>query len=170
MLKSKTITTDKATLLLVEIPDGTEYLATYDSKRGELIGIDYSTNQTTLKRWLCPMEIEGKFKILGCLPKVTEEQAEKVVESEDFKHYSGEYFHMFVDYNNCENAFDDALESLHSLLQANEVYFENSIKHPRQMNMHPASVGWYNRQVQVYEEAQSKVWDKERTYLFIKVD
>lgn len=158
-MKHKTIAADKVTLLLVETEniDKNEDGYWLPNNEGGYMHIPFD-----------------QYQLLGRLPDITDEQAEDIVDSEDFKHYSGRYFHMFVDYNNCENAFDDALDSLHSLLQVNEVYFENPLGDKPDINktkfkMFGSLYKEYSRLLTEWQEAQSKVFDKDRIYLFKKI-
>lgn len=125
MLKTKTIKTDKATLLVVECPK------TYS------------------------LFHDDEWNLIGRLPDITEEDAKLIVD--EYDDYGVTLYQNYA--TTSMRYFDEqitAIDSLHSLLQANEIYFENPI---------PPFI----ERLEDFKEAQSKVWDKERTYLFKKI-
>lgn len=140
-MKQKTIKTDKATLLVVELPEGVKE---YDHSRA---GVSFPKGDGS------NLFIRGNWQLLGRLPDITEEQSSKAVptipiQKEKTKRYI------------------TAKEALISLLEANGILFKNPVKHPKEMKMQPASFSWYKNQVKLHEEAQAKVWGIKRTYIF----
>ena len=156
-MKQKIIKTDKATLLVCEL----------------LETVEVADIRSIEARYSC--------KLINKLPDITEEQADGAVEKVVFEYEEFGDIIKYRDYtaipigkHNKRYAPITALNSLSSLLQANEVYFENPLGklHPT----HPSYTGegttveeWLEK-CKKWQEAQSKVWDKELTYLFIKVD
>lgn len=155
-MKEKIIKTDKATLLVVELPEGSKNVRVNNAR-----GIFGYTDKINIVRWEA-LEF-GNLQLIGRLPDITEEQAVKTV---DESIHSGLYAH-YVKEVNPPNVYRyrSSRDSLHTLLQANEIYFDNplgeTIGKAREDN-------WILKHE--WQETQSKVWDKERTYLFIKVD
>lgn len=152
-MKQKTITTDKATLLVVEFPEGAEIeSALFVNNYGRYIrwwnkGKDYLVDLP---------DDEGNWQLLGRLPDITEEQWKCVV---DFHDKPEGYFRNYI-YHTIQAPHiwkKSATDSGISLLQANEIYFENPIPP-------------FKECFEDFKESQSKVWDKERCYIFIKVD
>lgn len=146
MLKTKTISTDKATLLVVEMPEGVNE---YHHSRA---GVSLSQGDGSY------LFISGNWQILGRLPDITEGQFEKIVDSGDQEPGNDKYILKWKDYEvanvgeECpymDYSLDTATESFYSLLQANEVYFENPLGEEP-------------------EKAQKHVWVKDRTYLLVK--
>lgn len=155
-MKQKTIKIEKGTLLVVEPPE--EAINIY-------IHQDFIHYETFgLHKFRLP---DGSWQLLGKLLEITEEQAEDIVDSPliepPFRPFGSTLTYpsskVWCDYTKggCWWAeITTALDSLHTLLQANEIYFENPI---------PPFI----ERLEDFKEAQSKVWDKERTFLFIKV-
>lgn len=173
-MKQKTLTTDKATLLVVEMPRGVKNVRVNNAR-----GIFGYTDKINIVRWEA-LEF-GNWQLLGRLPDITEEGISKVADSITFE---DEEFGNYTKYRNYAaktisphgKLFEpiSAIDAFYTLLQASEVYFENTLGklHPT----HPAYTGqgitveeWLEK-CKKWQEAQSKVWDKERTYLFIKVE
>lgn len=136
-MKQKTIKTDKGTLLVCEFP---EYYRVYHRANGTIFCSNVR-NKNAKPVW---DSLEGNWQLLGRLSEITEEQSSKVVPTMPIQ-------------KGKTKRYITAKEAVHSLLQANEVYFENPI---------PPFI----ERLEDFKEAQSKVWDKEHTYLFIKVD
>ncbi|TYP89442.1 hypothetical protein BC792_12743 [Sphingobacterium allocomposti] len=185
MQKTKTITLPHLDLLVVELPEGAIY---------PVISMGYITarvpNHTdgVNDDWVKKLDVGGDWKHLGAVGDVAEKVASNVVE---FKTITSackcEYCGFDIDcYRNYLEQSEDptnvftknfSVNSLYSLLQANEVYFENKYGKEK-----PTQIGFIGNVLEVeaksalmlhqmkWEKAQSKVWDKERTYLFIKVD
>lgn len=173
MLKTKTIKTDKATVLVVELPEG----------------ITEVTN--TGKRLAIPDRkgghhfFEGNWQLLGRLLDITEDQKEKFVGRYFNNYHVQQKLHQeprndmfWVRYPNGNNKFFNTKDECYShaidmefkhLLQLNKIYFENILG--RSPNARDEDAGSEKEFEQIrWNEAQSKVFDKERTYIFIKED
>lgn len=155
MLKTKIIKTDKATLLVVELPEMVKYAVVTTFNR-----IGFYLPNGIISYEMLP---EGNWQLLGRLPEITEEQADQVVD--EYTYNTGE-IDGYYDYENGTQT-DCPTESLNSLMYTNEVYFENPLgEKPVESEFY-----WgFLHDLEKWQEAQSKVWDKERTFLFIKVD
>lgn len=177
-MKQKTITTDKATLLVVEMREGITEIGNTDKR----ISIPDRKGGHHF--------VYGNWQLLGRLPEITEEQADKVVD--EYTYNTGE-IDGYYDYEN-DTQTDCPIESLNSLMYTNEVYFENKYGDERPPNLpvdadpYTSKKGYikfreerkhlppsdlmvsYEAYCMSWQESQSKVWDKERTFLFIKVD
>lgn len=150
-MKTKTITTSSCTLLVCELDKFTDVDCPIEIHGNKLVSSQSKglvINTTKLP--------EGNWQLLGRLPEITEDQAGKIVDSVAYDE-SRTLYSNYV--NKRWTAF--ALNSIFSLLQANEVYFENPIV---------IIDGTIKENNITWLKAQGKVWDKERTYLFIKVD
>lgn len=169
VMKNKTIVTDKSTLLVVELPQGAYYpnicqLPPY-------IGVNYFLYENGVNTpYKEPLDIpKGNWQLLSRLPDITGEQASKVVDS----HYVCEPWEQqgvwsYKDYCSENTYVWEIYKSLYSLLQVNEVYFENSLG---DFDSFDKLVFNHSKdRLREWQEAQSKVWDKERCYLLIKVD
>lgn len=160
MLKTKTITTDKATVLVVELPEGAYYPNICQLPPS--IGVNYFLYENGVNTpYKESLDIpKGNWQLIGRMPDITEEQAHSIVDKE-FNEMTDEWF-----YRNYSQDYDynyTVGESLYSLLQANEVYFEN--RKPWEKDVLQRNID-----NMLDKESQSKVFDKERTFLFIKVD
>ena len=103
---------------------------------------------------------QGNWQPLGAVCDVSEEQADRFV---DKSIYTGLYGYYVKDIPLNTYCYKNALESFNTLLTANGVYFENPCRiyidvEKRSDNL----MDWH--------KAQDQVWDKERTYLFKKMD
>lgn len=181
-MKQKTIRTDKATVLVVELPEGAINPVVsmgYITARvpNHSYGIpthdiwDYKKNEEYMAKydpskeyddWAKNLHVEGNWQLLGRLPEVTEEQWKQVVEEWRMPFPDGRCDVFYKDY--VEDVFTEDLpsESALTLLQANEVYFENR-------NPWEKDVLQRNIDNMLDKESQSKVWDKERCFLFLKI-
>lgn len=175
-MKTKTIKlTDGRELYISELPEGVynvDIVGTSDNPILSLDHVIYGCNDDGNCYYDAFSLPDGNWQLLGKLPDISEEQASTIVEyfttDEDF----GKEV-VFRDY--LEKTFHGtALESLDSLLEANGVLFENPLgEKPKQIN---ASIGGlshkryeYNKKkLNDWEDAQEKVFDKERTFLFLK--
>ena len=119
-MKQKIIKTDKATVLVVELPNG-KYVRCH---KGYIVQ-SCSTELDLLNK--CKRIDNGdtngfihigNWQLLGRLPDITEEQASKVVE--EYKYNTGEVDGYFR-YEN-DGQTDCPIESLESLLYVNKVY------------------------------------------------
>lgn len=166
-MKQKTITTDKATLLVVELPEGAKFIRIETNQAVVPYGqeVNYEVPATKESYGYEETEVfalpEGNWQLLSRLPDITEEQADKVI---DKSIHTGLYAHYVKDIPVNTYCYKESSDSLYSLLQANEVYFENPVKffNNKEIEANGSLLDWH--------EAQSKVWDKERTYILTKVD
>lgn len=92
--------------------------------------------------------ISGKWQLLGRLPELTEQ-----------------IFYNIMEGDPDILPFTSWREDFEKLLQANEVYFENKYRETIPYGFEEDAM-----ERQLWRTAQFKVWDKERTYLFIKGD
>lgn len=151
-MKQKTITTDKATLLLVELPEG----ITEVTNTGKRLAIpDRKGGHHFFK---------GNWQILGRLPDITEEQASQLFgRNIIFKLYQ-------YDIDTFPYMFTTGLEAFNGLLEANGIMFENPLgkihpHHPNYTGIAESIDGYLDRSDE-WKEAQQKVWDRNRTYIF----
>lgn len=162
MLKTKTITTDKDTLLVVEMPEDNIF-----SAEKQIQAFIDSQN------WIISLlsrdsDSNCKLKLLGRLPDITEEQWKGVVDD-----YDNGYFYYPDGY---KDTCDTATESGLSLIQANEVYFENPLGEEPvieeyfcgKKDFDDSDIEIFKNIHQQWVKAQKQVWDKARTHLFIK--
>lgn len=168
-MKQKTIKTDKATLLVVEVEQG----ATDVCVKGlniEYCIEKYLEGESTVWYGLP----QGSWQLLGRLPDITEEQALSIVDQYPIVKNNRMFFKNYEKQGYHERPWiDTAIESFHSLLQANEIYFDNKYAKTLNEAVNKSPKDDYESKLleaDIFREAQSKVWDKERTYIFIKVD
>lgn len=193
IMKQKTIKIDKATLLAVELPEGA-----YCPNICQLppsIGVNYFLYENGVNTpYKESLDIpKGNWQLLGRVPDIMEEQWGGIVEDASYK-YPYEFTRKYENYDEGDFDFNCSSESALSLLRANEIYFENKYGDRRPPNLpidadpYTSKEGYikfreerkhlphgdlmvsYEAYCMAWQEAQSKVWDKERTYLFIKVD
>lgn len=191
-MKQKTITTDKATLLLMELPNG-KYVRFH---KGYIV----QSCSTVLDLFNKCKRIDngdtngfihiGNWQLLGRLPDITEDQKLKILskhicdlcslENKGVYGVNGGYV-AGCEGSRCEDTREEIDIQFVELLEDNEVYFENPLKLDSQPSFFINEKGEYEKSsfhddLEIYyqdrnwEEAQSKVWDKERCYLFIKQD
>lgn len=123
-MTQKIIELKQAPVVLLELPENSN-----NHRIEGLIGLyrmDYLVYDTPHENNVSfRLPVGVKYNVVGILSDLTEEQFAEWVKSEDFKHYSGKYLHLFVDYLNCENAFESSSDSFYSLLESENVYTEN---------------------------------------------
>lgn len=193
-MKQKTIKNDKGNILVVELPDGAKNIRIETNQLiipypkmilYEIPATEESYGYEETEGFDFP---EGNWQLLGRLPEITEEQSDKVVGKSI---HTGLYAHYVNGIPVNTYCYKESLDSLYSLIQANEVYFENKETNPQKYNealesegiingwekkrynelrQNLAKIPTFKQQMKIWQEAQSKVWDKERCYLFIKVD
>lgn len=172
-MKKKQINTGKAEILLVELPEGVHSINVVTKtdnpgilKTDHLIfsihdgdGFDYYDSQSLP---------EGNWSILSRADEVTEEQAEQIVEFGDQEPGNDRYILKWRDYELSKDgvtcdfydySFDTALESLDSLYEANDVYWDN-----------PLGLGarqYTQARFDLWKAYERNVWDKSRTYILI---
>lgn len=165
-MRKKQINTGKSEILLVELPDGGYNVQLHSQDSTIII---WESEDSIDGHWdTIP---EGNWSILSRADEVTNGDLGGVVKSiphhigfhRVYKDYKGKYTFPSESY-----VFENQVESLDSLYASEQVYWENPVKHPKQMYMTPASFSWYKSQVERHEQAQQKVWDKSRTYILIK--
>ena len=165
-MKTKQITTSKGDFLLVELPEGVS------ARYGDTIE---RTN-------LLPDLPDGLWLHISRIDGVTEKQASEVV----YSCHIDDFQRVYCDYlQGTFMGLSTALQSFNSLLKANGVLFENPlVENPPSITDrkyvfedHPELVGnptetdfdLFEKDLEEWQEAQSKVWSKERTYLFKKI-
>lgn len=139
-MKHKTIKTDKATVLVVELLEGAI---------NPVVSMGYITARVpnniykTYDDWAKKLDVGGDWKHLGAVSDVAEEQAAGLVDAYEVSHNLDltvtyafkDYVNGIAEENNVdwdyldEYPFDTALESLHSLLEANGWDGETSRTH-----------------------------------------
>jgi len=133
------ISTESATILVVEVPEGAykiHLLAPGDMNNRSkkkyaitmflpLIPIPFSFKQPwkDYTKTLPP----GEWEYVNTLKDITEEQAAGMVDAHEYPFAEGEY--CFIDYSNTKSfsATTTALESLRSLLKANGIRGDNHV-------------------------------------------
>lgn len=157
-MKTKTISTDKATLIVAELPEGSHSVRLCKHIRDGIHYLSYDGATNTAYKEFLP---DGSWQLIGRLPDITEEQSSKVVPTMPIQ-------------KGKTKRYIAAKEAMHSLLQANEVYFENRLSEEPDISASSYTdmftIAKQSRKHLQWELEQAKVWDKERTYLFIKVD
>ena len=152
-MKQKTITTDKATLLVVEMPEGITEIGNTDKR----ISIPDRKGGHHF--------VYGNWQLLGRLPDITEDRLMLILPI----HRHSIIGDVYKDFTTGKYDAFDLNESLHSLLQTNEVYFDAGNTYiPHELGSMSAT-DHLERTLDVLD-IKSKVWNKERTFLFIKVD
>lgn len=165
-MKTHTIKTDNAELLLVELPQGWIF-NTYKDQIGFCNEINKPITQ-----------IKGSYTLLGKPDEISEENATELVESKfiDFwypNEFDGYGFDKFKNYKTGEFSEVDAKESLLSLIET-EIYWENPFKKPDNYNLW-AKYGDYTQygvglttESLKWHEAEQKTFDRKRTLIFVK--
>lgn len=115
-MNQKLITTDKATILLLMLPEGASNIGTELKYLPDRTRILYWDGKN---KWNSSFHIDGNWQPLGFANEVSEEVAKEVVDNDKA---TGK---MFTNYLNKNWVLFTALPALHSLLQANKVYLEN---------------------------------------------
>lgn len=107
--------------------------------------------------------------LISRIPNITEEQAKEVVD--EYKCFITEDV-GYQDYKSESDLYRSATISLHSLLEANRVVFDydrnNCPNYFCDNGKIDVGYGEY-MSCSLCEESQSKVWNKENTYLFKKI-
>ena len=137
----------KKKLLLVELPEDATNLK-----------LKYGKNLTYSRQHSIVAELfDFKIVLIGKLTDIKEEQFAEWVEHE---------FDTFRDYRHEDSIGSFMLntrkESFFSALEANEVYFEANEYYFNGCNI----VGSYKKHIEFWQEAQEKVWDINRVWLF----
>jgi len=153
-MKQKQINTGVAEILLVELPEGkvSPTVATNIINDGCYTLI--TENKHGVKTFhKLP---EGNWSILSHADEVTEGVAKGIVR---MPNDNGDFFDYVYDPDDSYSQIESALESLDSLYEANDVYWENPYRDPGLM---PSA------ELDAYRKAQQNVWDKSRTVILIK--
>lgn len=100
-----------------------------DATKFKISSLGYLCYKTTVSgKWNVlsqPNEIYNSYKIIGAANEITEEKAKEVI-IEPVKRYIGVMTVFgYKSYLNVLDLFETALESFHSLIQANQMYKEN---------------------------------------------
>nr|DAG72857.1 MAG TPA: hypothetical protein [Caudoviricetes sp.] len=73
-------------------------------------------------------------------------------------------------FKNYKKEFSDCLTALPSFISAIEskgyYWGENPVKHPENMEIIPASLGWWLKQAKKHDEAESRTFNLEKTLIF----
>lgn len=157
-MKTKEITTRKATILVVYLPEGATGLIVNDG------------NIIVAIKYLAAMDIkipDGNWQHLGQLSDITEEQWKDVVE--DSKCFVTDEI-GYIDYLNDDQLCPLAKKSGLSLLKANGVLLENTITKPVKYKgddffKHQAKQ-MYDFAINRWQQAQEQVW--KNVHIFIK--
>ncbi len=148
------------------MPEGSDK-ATHLSfnERGTLVFFTEQPDAPPMEQGLYKLNVGSNWKHLCLASEITEEQAKGIVEQ--YPAYDGKYSNYempFFDY-----LLSTAIESWDSLLRVNGVYWENSVKKPYRENCACyACADNFNKKFREWENAQKKVFDKQRTHIFIK--
>lgn len=174
-MKYKIIKTNKTTILLIELPEGTGEI----SVGLHCIGIKPCPKDQK------PSDSNGYYHIYkdmfhdfndrGFVIDITEQKASSIVDSVKVKATDRSSWVMFRNYINSDTV-KAAKESLDTLMEANEVYFENPLGKKQtiedffgiEKEFDDSETEIFNNILRQQQEAQSKVWNKNRTRLFIK--
>ena len=191
-MKTKQITTSKGYFLLIELPEeanpticcGRCFKPNEDEddcwSAKECSSSNYKKFITVDKNesWAkegnrIELPIKGDFEILGKVSNLTEKQADYLVHSCQIDDYS----------IGTHTGLSTALQSFNSLLKANGVLFENPLgENPCESQREKGYLSancidscqgscWHglDYEPEEWEEFQSKLWDKSRTYIFKKI-
>lgn len=121
MMKRKLIETEKARVLVVDLPQGATRKLIISNLQVDNDLIELTGNAP---RFLCSLP-PGTWLPAGFLGKVPEEVAAKIAEKTDNPYWYGQG-KPFIDYSTDVNCFETATESVHSLVAAN-VKLENPL-------------------------------------------
>ena len=161
----------KKKLLLIELPEGAKDIHINEFY---FFNTRLSYQTETSLHFIETKErlLEDKIKLIGKLTDITESQCEQWVEAytsleNRFRNYTTPAYIEFL--------MKTAKESFFSKLQADEIYFENPLGEkpvldkgslwgsPEQDTQAFAAL---NYQIDKWEEAESKVWDINRCWIF----
>jgi len=153
----------KKKLLLVELPEGYDTVYLEDNKKLFYKNLYMEGVGAPHIIWL----LEESKKI-GKLTDITEEQFEKWVDGIQRDDYE-----LFWKYTKPKDGYwlETAKESFFSKLEAEEIYFSNPHDKPED---HFYTSYWekengeqeWNEAISEWQEAESKVWNKDNTYIF----
>lgn len=155
-MKTHTIKTPTAELLIVELPEGSEPLG--------LIGNSFFYYEKDMVKEDYPksLTLATSYTLLGKPDEIREEDAKELVYQDD-----GE----FADYKHDANWFSTATESLLSLLET-EIYWENPYREKIFVNMDISAsmVRAANREIysEKWHEAEQKIFNRNRSIIFKK--
>lgn len=165
-MKTHTIKTPTAELLIVELPECASTLPC------EIINgntyISYSPAP-----FAPPTNLEllanGNWKSLGKPDEIREEDAEPLVEYLGITYdYLGMPSHTWKHYGQDYDATHTAKESLLSLIET-EIYWSNPIEEPSYGSCDcPDCEEYFREKQKEFEEAEQKTFDRNRTLIFVK--
>lgn len=177
-MKQKIIETGKCRILLVELPEESrrvDHIAT--DKSGSHLrwtgeGYSFDNDEAPHGEVHIDTNPRNKWSVLSRADQVTAEQADMIAA----RHFMDgiRSYPIYQDYRMSEGSMawlDDPLKSLDTLFEVNVEYWENPFEKP--ITPRPGISGEafhdrYNIAITEYMEAQSKVWDKSRTYILIE--
>lgn len=169
-MKSYVIKTAKAELLIVEMPRVYDYELT---KEGLFVK-DYGSHLSDY--------IEGSYSLLGKPDRISEEDADDLVEKETFCHFNGKEYTIYRNYEEersrginwmvkTREPHKTAKESMLSLLSS-EIYWENPYREKvfANMGISASMVRAANREIysEKWHEAEQKTFDRNRSLIFKK--
>lgn len=155
--------------LLIELPEGAKDLDIFKAHYGQqLMYTDKFDYGATFD---LP---EGNWRIIGMLSEVREEQTANLVETIGYIGHDTDTWPVFKDYNDNQDGFLYALESLESAIEAAGYTFENKERCPQLSDYDDNCFGvtsWDDMpledqfQREKWEAAQSRVLDRSRCLL-----
>lgn len=150
-MKQKTITTTDATVLAVELPEGSHYVYVCKHIRDGIHYLLYDWAINTAYKEFLP---DGNWQLIGRIPDITE----------------GDLYTLGFR----SDKMSSILDRLENIILKNNIYFKNTYGETEPLppwqdvieseGLHAN----YKNRLRLWQERQSKVWDKERTFLFIK--
>lgn len=140
-MKQKIISGLKKKLLLVELPEGVT-----DVNHSRALGNSMIVYKINGQDAVSPIPTND-WKLAGKLTDIKEEQLSGVI---DELNHKGSYF------------FLSRKDSLLAVLEATGIYFKNPLD-ATDVKLETGDLGVDDAE---WQEAESKVWDKDRTYLF----
>ena len=154
-------------LLLVELPERAKFISIEGDK------LYYYQEFLGIKNIKSYRKLSEMCKYIGKLTDIKEEQFDglvfrsKIVGYKDYNHKDKQLDKLGLFNALLEMKFKIAKESFFSKLEKDEIYFTNPLgEFPTKHNTGLEYGMEYISKQASWEEAQEKVWDKERTWLF----
>jgi hypothetical protein len=161
----------KKKLLMVELPgqiNGTDVSINHSQDDYDQLEFQYPTHE--FRGLQCYDNIclpkENNYKSIGKLTDITEEQCKEWVEVKRIS-FGKIFYHDYQNKSEWLYVKGTAKESFFSHLEKEGVYFSNPLDWEKKAYFLKGSENsWGHDDLKRWQEAEEKVWDKNRTYIF----
>lgn len=157
-MKQKIITTLKKNILIVELPENTQFDVLVNNSLWK-DGIKFLTGTEEKFHF-----IKGSYTLLGKSDEIREEDARELVDIS--RRYGYKNYNKKDEMSN--SYFISAVDSLLSVVESVIYWDVNPIKHPKDYSLAHQSLNWYTNQEKKFIESEQKTFDRNRSIILVK--